>query len=416
MTGCAQGADQEDVAAVRVGDAVAQYALGRHAEALRIAAVVHTDAVGHPAQDVGHLHARELRVERCEPRRQQLVGHAHGRSAGGKVGQHVVAHVAQVLLAERGEHLFGIGINGKEALYRAPVGTCTHQARIVVALIEGRVGVSLSKAVLVGQALAVECLLGVADGRQVVVPVGRHKVEVKERVRVLRELRALSEPDRHLLVLPHAGVAEAEAAVAVRPDEQAAQSERHGGAALRIGLLRGQRIELALVVEAELHGGILHGLSLTVRHTDDEASHGRIVVRDVDFGVARVAAHHLLGPVVAAEDLGVHHHAATGGLIEPTLVEHGFRLAGAEEMPLPIDPCLHPRVVVVGVRPARRIDLTCRNAHGPQGSHAEGALLATAPDGGTHGGKRRRGARVGRLIGDVLVAPVVHLQHRIVHR
>ena len=71
---------------------------------------------------------------------------------------------------------------------------------------------------------------------------------------------------------------------------------------------------------------------------------------------------------------------------------------------------------MVGVGPTRRVDLTGRNADGAKRRDGEGALLATTPDGGAKGVHGRRGATVAGLVADVLVTPMVHLEHGTVHR
>ncbi len=119
---------------------------------------------------------------------------------------------------------------------------------------------------------------------------------------------------------------------------------------------------------------------------------------------------------MVTEDAGVHQHGARGGLVEPRHVKLGFGFARPEERPLAVHPHLDPSVVVVGMRPARRVDLTRGNTHGAHGGHREGRLLAATPLGGTHHGQRRRSAAVGGGIGGLLVAPVVHLQRGVVQR
>ena len=72
-------------------------------------------------------------------------------------------------------------------------------------------------------------------------------------------------------------------------------------------------------------------------------------------------------------------------------------------------------MVVVGMGPTRRIDLAGGNADGTQGSHGKRALLATTARGGTHGSHRSRRAGVGRLIGHMLMAPMVDLEDSLLH-
>ena len=73
-------------------------------------------------------------------------------------------------------------------------------------------------------------------------------------------------------------------------------------------------------------------------------------------------------------------------------------------------------MVVVGMCPTRGIDLTGGNTHRTQGSHREGGFLTATAVCGLDRSQRRAGAGIRRGIDHLLVAPVVHLQHRIVER
>ena len=84
----------------------------------------------------------------------------------------------------------------------------------------------------------------------------------------------------------------------------------------------------------------------------------------------------------------MHQHSAAGWGVEPPQVEHRFRLAGPEEMPPSVGPGLDPGVVVVGVRPARRVNLPGRDTHRPQRSDEQRRLLAAAAVSRAHGGQR----------------------------
>ena len=116
-----------------------------------------------------------------------------------------------------------------------------------------------------------------------------------------------------------------------------------------------------------------------------------------------------------AKGLCVHQHGTGSRRIEPGQIEHSLRLTGAQKVPLSVGPGLYPGMIVIGVSPAGRVDLSGRNAHGTQGSHRERAFLTTAPIGRPEGGKRSRGAAVGRLVGDMLMTPMVDLQNGIIH-
>ena len=111
------------------------------------------------------------------------------------------------------------------------------------------------------------------------------------------------------------------------------------------------------------------------------------------------------------EDQRPRHRRRKPGHVEP-----GLRLTGSHELPLAIDEDLHPGVVVVGVGPARRIDLPGGNARGAQRGHGQRGLLAAAPHAALNRLQRRRRTAVGRLVSSHLVTPVVDLQGRLLQR
>ena len=112
----------------------------------------------------------------------------------------------------------------------------------------------------------------------------------------------------------------------------------------------------------------------------------------------------------------MHQHPAACRGIEPSKVQNRLRLACAKEIPAPVNPCLNPRMVVVGMRPTRSIDLTRRYAHGAESGDKKRRFLAATPVCCTDSGKRRACTCVRWLIVGLLVTPVVHLQYRVVHR
>ena len=138
-----------------------------------------------------------------------------------------------------------------------------------------------------------------------------------------------------------------------------------------------------------------------------------IVVDDIDLGVGRSIPDNLLWSVVATKGLRVDEHGAGNGSVEPREIEHRLRLAGSEEEPLAIYPSFYPSMVVIGVCPARGIYLTCGDTDCTQSCDQERGLFATAPIGRADGSQRRGGAGVTWGIDDVLVAPAVDLEYRI---
>ena len=140
-----------------------------------------------------------------------------------------------------------------------------------------------------------------------------------------------------------------------------------------------------------------------------------VIGQNIDAGVVAGLLVHLFGALVAAEDVGVHHHRACGGIGKPAHIEVGVGLASPEEPPFAIHPNFHPCVVVVTVRPTRGVTLTGGDAHGAESGHREGALLAATTVRGLQCGQRCRSPHISRLIVNIFVTPVVHLQSRIVH-
>ena len=181
-------------------------------------------------------------------------------------------------------------------------------------------------------------------------------------------------------------------------------------------LLCGYGVQLRIVVQGEFYIRAVHRFSCFVFHFNLKQCRGGIVACDVNLRVLGRAPHHFLRTIVFAEDARVHEHAPGSRRIEPAKVQHGFRLAGSEEVPFAVNPHLHPRVVVVGMSPAGCVDLACGNAHSPHGGYGQRALLAAAPSRRTDRCQGRRRACVAGGISNVLVAPVVHLQRRVSHR
>ncbi len=65
--------------------------------------------------------------------------------------------------------------------------------------------------------------------------------------------------------------------------------------------------------------------------------------------------------------------------------------------------------------PARRIDLAGRDPYGTQRRDAEGRFFPASAQAILHRGQGSVGAAVGRLVGHLFVAPVVHFQNGLLH-
>ena len=239
----------------------------------------------------------------------------------------------------------------------------------------------------------------------------RHDIQAN---RLDRVARLLVQSDRYLGVFPERHLAETKIAVLASPYQHIALPGGQGAFTLRVRILAGYRVELRVIVNLELYVSALDGFPLLVVHRDNGFGGRSVVVDDVDFRMGACPLHDLLRSVVFAEYFRVHQHAAIGGSVEPSQVEYGLRLASAEEIPFTVHPGLYPRVVIVSMRPTRRVHLARRNANRTKRGDGEGRLLTTTSIGGLHRSQRRTGTCVRRCVDDLLVAPVVHFQHGVV--
>ena len=137
----------------------------------------------------------------------------------------------------------------------------------------------------------------------------------------------------------------------------------------------------------------------------------RCIVTDyIDFRISRSDRHHFLRSFITSEDLGMHQHTATGRSIEPTKVEYRFGFAGSKKIPFPVCPCFYPRMIVVAVRPARRIDLPGRKTGCAQRIDGKCGFLAAPPKAGAPRIQRADRPVVGRAVADLLRVPIVDRQ------
>ena len=87
--------------------------------------------------------------------------------------------------------------------------------------------------------------------------------------------------------------------------------------------------------------------------------------------------HNLLRTIVFTKHFGVHEHSARSRCVEPSEIKNRFGFASTEEVPFAIDPSFDPSVIVVGMCPARSINLASRDAHRAEGCNEEGGFFAT---------------------------------------
>ena len=221
--------------------------------------------------------------------------------------------------------------------------------------------------------------------------------------------------NRYLLVLAKRCFGKAISSVLRSPNHHVALACREEGLAIGIRILGHHAAKLCVVVYLEVHSRPIHWLASLIHNIEVDAGGRGIVVDEIDFGIVGGAQHHLLGTIVVAERLGVHQHATRYGGVKPCQVEHSLWFASPKKVPLAVCPSLHPSVVVIGMSPTWGVNLACRDAYRSQRSYGKSTLLATSSEGRTNSGERSRGAGIGRLIGNTLVAPMVHLQDGILH-
>ena len=200
------------------------------------------------------------------------------------------------------------------------------------------------------------------------------------------------------------------------PHQHIALAGSQRGLAFGIGLLAGYGIKFGIVIEFELDNGIGHRLASGVYYLHHGTGCRGVIVYHIDFRIAIGHGHYFFGAFVASEHLGVHQHSPAGWGVEPSQVEYGLGLAGSQEVPLAVSPGLYPGMIVVGVRPTGRIDLTRRYAYRTQSGHQQGRLFAATAISRTDSSHRRTGAGIAWLIDGLLVTPVVHFEDGVVQR
>ena len=272
--------------------------------------------------------------------------------------------------------------------------------------------IGVADGVFAVEAAVVLCTLCSCHVRQVGVPGRGNHIDGKRKFIA----DCVIEDNRHLRLPAERDLPEAEPSVAGGRNEHIAQPRRQRCPSLFVGCFARNGIKLGIIVELELHNRTRHRIPRGIGDSHRKRGAGGIIRDHVDFGIVGRGFHHLFRTVVIAEYLGVHQHSAAGRGVEPPEVQHRFRLAGPEEIPPPVGPGLDPGVVVVGMRPAGRVNLPGRDAHRPQGRDEQGRLLTAAAVGRAHRGQRRAGPRVRRLVVGLLVTPVIHFQNGVVHR
>ena len=167
-----------------------------------------------------------------------------------------------------------------------------------------------------------------------------------------------------LLILSIRHFCKAESSVLGGIDHHVPESGCQPGASFRIGFLICDIGEGRIVIYLEINLGTLNRSSVFRHNSDDDLSRLRsIVLYHVDLRIIRILLHDFLRSVISADDIGVHEHSAAAGSIEPREIQNRLRLTGTQEAPFTIHPGLHPGMIAVGVGPARRIDLTCRDTY-----------------------------------------------------
>ena len=226
--------------------------------------------------------------------------------------------------------------------------------------------------------------------------------------------RFLVESDCHVIVFAERHLAISELTVLSRPYQHITFTGGKECLPFSIRLLIGYGIELGIVIYFELDIGSGSRLAVFIHNGDRCFGRRGIIVDHVDLGVTVGYVHDFFRSVVFAEYFRVHQHTTVSRSVEPPQVKYRFRFTGSEEIPFTVYPSFHPSMVVVGMRPTRRIDLTGRYADRTKGGYGKRRLFATTPVSGLHGCQRRTRPGVRRRIDHFLVAPMVHFQHGVI--
>ena len=361
--------------------------------------------------DAAHVLAEESLI-RCEPL-QLYTGAQHIlqidiRCIHGShliILQHSQFDITQVLLSQYAEQF----------LCHQLVGSLVQElldGSVVTAPVFNRHGslVGMTDTVLVSRTTVVLSTLLSSYQRQLTTNWWWHDIEIHQ----IRQFLAVQH-DFHLLVLTERYLTGSHQATFRYPQQHVALTGSQRGMAQLVSSLVSYGVELSIVIQLKLYAGTRNRLAFSVNHLYVNLRGRCIVIYHVNLCVTRCLAHHLLRSVVVTKSLGVHQHTTRGTLVKPTQVQHRLWLAGTQEVPLAIGPGLYPRMVIVGMRPTRGINLTGRNTYGTQGCNSKSALLATASISRTERCQRTAGSAIRRTIRHVLVAPVVHLEDSLLH-
>ena len=101
--------------------------------------------------------------------------------------------------------------------------------------------------------------------------------------------------------------------------------------------------------------------------------------------------------------------ASFGTSCKPAAIQFFFRLAGPQKVPFSIYPNLDPGMVIVAVRPTRRVYLTCCKPDTAQCRHRKGGFFSAASFSAPVHRHRPRRSVIRHFIRCMLCAPVVDL-------
>ena len=154
-----------------------------------------------------------------------------------------------------------------------------------------------------------------------------------------------------------------EASVLRCPHQHISLSCGQSASAAGRGIFGSHRIEFRIIVKFEFHTGAIHGRTVRIHYGYGSFCSRCIIVNHIDFGVSGSNGHYLFLPLIASKNFCMHQHPPTGRRIEPPEIKNRFGLASSQEIPFTVCPCLHPRMIIIGMSPTGRIYLTCRNTY-----------------------------------------------------
>ena len=153
---------------------------------------------------------------------------------------------------------------------------------------------------------------------------------------------------------------ETEITVIIRhPDKHISATCGQRRAPVVIRNLFGNRIELGIIINGEHHIRTCNRATRNIHRSD----HNRIYRRIISCNIYRcnifIAIKHLFWAIILTVSHScIHQHSPRSRRVKPGKIKNRLRFTGSYKVPLAVGPYLDPGMIVVGMRPSWRIDLS----------------------------------------------------------